>query len=254
MERWSSKVALVTGASSGIGAKIAEELARYNLKVVAIARRLNKLEELKAKVESLNLPGTIYPIKCDVSKEEEILNVFKYIEKEHDEVNILVNNAGVIFNEQIINGKTEHFRNIMDVNVIAVAICTREAVRLMSKSKTQGHIININSLCAHNANITKVPFSLYPSSKYAVKAMCDSIRNEILDEGLNIKISDISPSIVDTEMVKVFNLPSEILKKLNMLSQKDITDGIIYVLASPINVQINELIITSLHDEIPDSI
>ncbi|XP_014612539.1 PREDICTED: farnesol dehydrogenase-like [Polistes canadensis] len=254
MERWSSKVALVTGASSGIGATIAEELARYNIKVIATARRLHKLEELKAKVESLNLPGTIYPIKCDVTKEEEILNVFKYIEKEHDEVNILINNAGVIFNEKIINGKTEHFHNIMDVNVIAIAICTREAVRLMSKSKTQGHIININSLCGHNANITKLPFSLYPSSKYAVRAMCESIRNEILNEGLNIKISDISPSIVNTEMTKAFNIRSEIWKKMTMLSQKDVTDGIIYVLGSPINVQINELIITSLHDEIPDSI
>ncbi|XP_015171793.1 PREDICTED: dehydrogenase/reductase SDR family member 11-like [Polistes dominula] len=254
MERWSGKVALVTGASTGIGAKIAEELARYNLKVVAIARRLHKLEELKAKVESLNLPGTIYPMKCDLRNEEEILNVFKYIQKEHDEVNILINNAGVIFHEKIIDGKTENFHNIMDVNVIAIAICTREAVKLMSKSKNQGHIININSVSGHNAQNIKLPFSLYPCSKYALRAMCDSVRNEIQNDKLSIKISNISPSIVNTDMVKVFNLKPEILDKIEMLSIKNITDGIIYVLASPINVEINELGIKSVHGILPEKI
>ncbi|XP_015188584.1 PREDICTED: farnesol dehydrogenase-like [Polistes dominula] len=254
MERWSGKVALVTGASSGIGAEIVAELVRYNVKVVAIDIQFNKLEELKAQMESLNLPGTIYPMKCDLTKEEEILNVFKYIQKEHDEVNILINNAGVVFNEKILDDKTENFRNIMDVNVIAAAICTREAVRLMSKSKNQGHIINISSICSRNAGNIKLPLSLYPCSKHALRAMCDNVRNEILNDGLNIKISNISPGLVNTNMVKLFNVHPKILSKLAMLSTKNVTDGIIYALASPINVEINELVITSLHEVIPAKI
>ncbi|XP_015188403.1 PREDICTED: dehydrogenase/reductase SDR family member 11-like [Polistes dominula] len=254
MERWSGKVALVTGASSGIGANIVTELVRYNVKVVAIDIQFNKLEELKVKIESLNLPGTIYPMKCDLTKEEEILNVFKYIQKEHDEVNILINNAVIYHIPLFADGKTENFRNIMDVNVIAAAICIREAVRLMSKSKNQGHIINITSISSRNAGNIKIPLSLYAGSKYALRAMCENVRNEILSDGLNIKISNISPGLVDTDMIKIFNVPPELLSKLKLLSTKNITDGIIYALASPINVEIDELAITPLHGVIPDKI
>lgn len=109
MERWSGKIALVTGASVGIGAKIAEELAEHGLKVVAIARRFNKLEELKTRVEEQKLPGKIYPMRCDVSKEEEILNVFKWIKEELGEVNVLVNNAAIIVNEKIIGEESSFF-------------------------------------------------------------------------------------------------------------------------------------------------
>ncbi|KAI4495587.1 hypothetical protein M0802_008599 [Mischocyttarus mexicanus] len=254
MERWSGKVALVTGASSGIGAKISEELARYNLKVVAIARRFEKLEKLKLTVESLNLPGKIYPIKCDVTKEEEILQVFKYIQNEHGGVNILINNAGLIVNEKIIEGKTENFRNIIDVNVIATAICTREAVRSMSKTKTQGHIININSISGHNAQDIKIPFSLYPCSKYAMTGMCKSVRNEIQSDGLNIKVTNISPGVVRTDMIKHFSVPEEVLDNMKMLSTKNVIDAIIFVIGSPIDVEINELTITSLTEKIPKSL
>ncbi|XP_047371395.1 farnesol dehydrogenase-like [Vespa velutina] len=251
MERWSGKVALVTGASVGIGAKIAEELARHDLKVVAIARRFNKLEELKRRVEEQKLPGKIYPMKCDVSKEEEILNVFKWIKEELGEVNVLINNAAVIVNEKIIDGSTENFRNIMNVNVIAIAICTREAIRMMSKSKMQGHIININSISGHDAKSIKVPFSLYPCSKYAITGMSESVRNEIINDGLDIKITSISPGIVKTDMVDCFNLPQDVLNKLLMLSDKEVAEGVIYVLSRSSNVEVNELIIAPLHQKLP---
>ncbi|KAL2718388.1 dehydrogenase/reductase SDR family member 11-like [Vespula squamosa] len=251
MERWSGKTALVTGASAGIGAKIAEELAKHGLKVVAIARRLNKLEELKTKVEEKKLPGKIYPMKCDVSKEEEILNVFKWIKEKLGEVNVLINNAGIIVNEKIIDGSTENFRNIMDVNVIALAICTREAVRLMSKSKMQGHIININSVSGHDARSIKMPFSLYPSSKYAITGMSESVRNEIMNDGLDIKVTSISPGIVKTDMVKNFNLSQDVVNKLLMLSDEEVAEGVIYALSRSPNVEVNELIIAPLHQSLP---
>ena len=93
MERWVGKVALVTGASAGIGASIAEELAKAGVKVFGLARRVEKIEELKKNVGVVK--GEIIPLKGDVSKEDEILAVFKVIKEKFGKIHILVNNAGI---------------------------------------------------------------------------------------------------------------------------------------------------------------
>lgn len=100
MDQWAGKVALVTGASSGIGAETAKLLAKDGMKVIAIARRLEKLKELAASIKS-EFNVQIYPIKCDVQQEEEILKVFKWAEEELGGVDVLINNAGVIVNKPI---------------------------------------------------------------------------------------------------------------------------------------------------------
>lgn len=92
MERWSGKVALVTGASAGIGASITEELAKAGVNVFALARRVDRVEELKEKFG--NVKGKIIPLKGDVSKEEDILETFKTIKEQFGTIHILVNNAG----------------------------------------------------------------------------------------------------------------------------------------------------------------
>lgn len=93
MNRWEGKVAIVTGASAGIGAAVAEKLAKAGVVVVALARRLNRLEELSANLEGAG--GKLYPRQCDVTKEEELLEVFEWVNAELGGVDILVNNAGV---------------------------------------------------------------------------------------------------------------------------------------------------------------
>lgn len=95
MERWSGKVALVTGASSGIGAEIARALALKGMKVIVVARRIEKLQELAADVQR-KCNVKLHPVKCDVEKEEEILEVFKLAEKDLNGVDVLINNAGVL--------------------------------------------------------------------------------------------------------------------------------------------------------------
>jgi len=93
MERWSGKIALVTGASAGIGAAITQELAKAGVKVFGLARRVEKIEELKKKAG--NVKGEIIPLKGDVAKEEEILAAFKVIKEKFGKIHILVNNAGI---------------------------------------------------------------------------------------------------------------------------------------------------------------
>jgi len=93
MERWSGKVALVTGASSGIGAAITEELAKAGVKVFGLARRVERVEEIKNKLGKVK--GDIIPLKGDVSKEEDIVAAFKVIKEKFGTIHILVNNAGI---------------------------------------------------------------------------------------------------------------------------------------------------------------
>lgn len=120
MERWVGKVALVTGASAGVGAAIAEELAKKGLKVIGLARRIEKVEELKEKLGRIK--GELVPWKGDITKQEEIARTFQWIKHKFGTIHVLVNNAGIARQEMLIgenfskfvihqkiSGKPEHF-------------------------------------------------------------------------------------------------------------------------------------------------
>lgn len=100
MDRWSGKVAVVTGASIGIGAAITEALVRAGIKVVGVGRRVQRIRELATKLKGQK--GILHPMECDVRKEEDIARVFQWTEKELGGVDILVNNAGFLTPEPII--------------------------------------------------------------------------------------------------------------------------------------------------------
>lgn len=209
-----------------------------------MARRVEKIRNLAAKLKGHK--GCLHPMECDVRKEEDILKVFEWTEKELGGVDILINNAGVLVTEPIIDGSTENYRKIMEVNVIGVAICTREAVRSMRKRNVCGHIININSIAGHNAEIVTVPISLYCASKYAVTAMSQSVTNELAAAKMNVKVTSISPGAVKTDMIVAVGIPEQVLSQIPILTGKDIADAVIYALATPPNVQVKELTVTSL--------
>lgn len=98
MNRWNGKVAIVTGASSGIGESTTEALVKHGVKVVGLARRVDRLKELAVKLGK----DKFYPIQCDLRKEEDILKALKWVEKELGGADILVNNAGVIAMSPVI--------------------------------------------------------------------------------------------------------------------------------------------------------
>lgn len=247
MDHWAGKVALVTGASVGIGAQIAKALAKNGMKVIAVARRLEKLEELAASIKREG-KGEIYPMKCDVRQEEEILRVFKRAEEELGGVDVLINNAGVVSLEPIIEGSTETYRKILDVNVLALAICSRLLVQSVKKRKASGHIININSVAGHYAETINMPISIYCASKYAVTGMTASLRSEVTNAKLDIKVTSISPGMVKTDMIMdvLSTLDKEVrdaYADVPILEDIDIADAVIYCLSMPKRVQICEVII-----------
>ncbi len=119
MERWSGKVALVTGASEGIGAAIVKALVKHGVQVLGCARNLEKLKELGSSLEG---PGSFRPVQCDVTKEDEILKMFEIARQEYRGLHILVNNAGLAHTGYLVESKTEDLREMMEVNVIGKSL------------------------------------------------------------------------------------------------------------------------------------
>lgn len=237
MDRWNGKVAIVTGASSGIGAATSKALAHHGVKVVGLARRLEKLKEQQAQIGK----NKFYPIECDVTKEQDIVKAFKWVEKELGGVDILINNAGLAIDTPIIETESaEEYHKVVDTNLIAPAICSREFSRSIKKRNAVGHIININSIAGLYAESLHIPLGMYCPSKYGLRALGTELRHEIILSKLKIKITNISPGAVLTDMLKgIAN--KEIPSDLPILKDHDIADAVMYALGTPSTVEIPEI-------------
>ncbi|XP_064425009.1 dehydrogenase/reductase SDR family member 11a isoform X2 [Latimeria chalumnae] len=248
MERWKNRVALVTGASVGIGAAVARALVQHGMKVVGCARSVDKIEKLAAECQSAGFPGTLIPYKCDLSNEEEILSMFSAIKTLHQGVDVCINNAGLARPEPLLSGKSEGWRNMIDVNVMALSICTREAYQSMKERNVDdGHIININSLLGHIPHPESI-VHFYGATKSAVTALTEGVRRELWELKSHTRVTSISPGLVETEFAFRFlpndpQLASKAYTAIKCLEAVDIANAVIYVLSAPPHVQVSELII-----------
>ena len=181
MEKWEGKLAVVTGASAGIGAAIVKDLANSGINVVGLARRVEKIEEL---IKSIGVTsGKIYAYKCDVSDQDSVKAAFQWIEDKFGSMQILINNAGVARNTKILDEGDEVARKLNEVintNVNGLVQCTREAFRLIKKADDYGFIININSVLGHYIPFMQLSMNIYPPTKYAVTAVTEVLRQELI--------------------------------------------------------------------------
>ncbi|KAK5639806.1 hypothetical protein RI129_010617 [Pyrocoelia pectoralis] len=246
MERWQGKVAVITGASDGIGAAISKKLTNAGLHVVGLGRNEERLEKLSAELK--NQLGKFFPFKADVTKEEDILKAFQWTEANFGPVHVLVNSAGVMENSNLTDGSTEIWKKIMDTNVISLCVTTREAVKSMRKHGVDGHIIHMNSVCGHKV-VQCVELNVYQASKWAVTALTETLRLELNSIGSKIKISSISPGHVNTDMSMKGGLGFSTVEFLTITAE-DVADSTLFVLGTPPHVQIHELIIKPV-GEIP---
>lgn len=189
MDRWLGKVAVVTGASSGIGAAIAIDLATAGMIVVGLARRHERVDQLKERLT--NAKGTLHSFKCDVSQESDIVAAFAWVTEQFGGVDVLINNAGIVRNTKLLKANnSQDVRAVLDTNVVGVVLCTREAFASMKARGVDGHIVIINSVLGHSVpKISGQAANIYPCSKYAVTAMTEVLRQELLAEGTKIKVT-----------------------------------------------------------------
>ncbi|XP_031328606.1 farnesol dehydrogenase-like [Photinus pyralis] len=245
MERWHGKVAVVTGASSGIGAAVAEALVDNGCIVAGLARRKEKIEQIAARLHSK--VGKLYALKADVGVEEDILTAFKWVQENLGPIHILVNSAGTGRPTNLIEGETTDFKCVLDTNVLGLTIATREAVKDMRKNNIDGYIVHINSVMGHRV-FNLATENVYPASKHAITALTETLRNDLKRIGSKIKVSSVSPGLVDTEIFAsngFFKLKgvAEIIGMLPKIQSKDVADAILYLLGTPPHVEVTELTI-----------
>ncbi|CAG9830893.1 unnamed protein product, partial [Diabrotica balteata] len=244
MDRWLGKVALVTGASAGVGAAISEKLVEAGLKVVGVARRANVLDEVAKKLSSKK--GKFFSYTGDVSKEEDIVKAFSWTKENVGPVSILINNAAVLLLDDLSSITTKNLKQEFDINVISVCIASREAIKQMKENNIAGHIININSVAGHKV-VTSPKINVYSATKHAVSALTETLRLEQATEKTNIKITSISPGAIVTDMMKNFSkqlgVPAdyiEQIEKVAALTAKDVADSVHYALSTPPHVNVSK--------------
>nr|UAB34670.1 Farnesol dehydrogenase 1 [Harmonia axyridis] len=241
MERWSEKIAVVTGASSGIGASVVEHLVGKGMMVFGFARRLSCLDDVADRVK--NMDGLFYGKRVNMTETEDIKNAFNEIEQQVGPVQVLVNCAGTFAETSLCDGNVQKWRNTFEVNVIGLCTATREAVAHMKGHSLDGHIIHMNCYSGHTP-LDLVGENVYPASKYAVTALTNSWRYELQELGTKIKVTSISPSFVkNTKIAKASGIRPSVV---NTLTPKDVSEAVLYVLGTPPHVQVHELILRTV--------
>jgi NADP-dependent 3-hydroxy acid dehydrogenase YdfG len=235
------KVAVVTGASSGIGEATAEALAREGAAVVVAARREERLAGLVERIEGEG--GRVLAAICDVTDESQAHGLIQKAREEFGSVDILVNNAGVMLLSTVGKGLSDQWRQMFEVNVMGLLYATDAAIERM-KEQGSGHLVNISSVAGRK--VTRDSSGVYAGTKFAVNAISEGLRQELLED--NIRVTIVEPGAVDTE------LPHHItdedareslggLLKLERLQAVDIANAIAYAVTQPERVSVNEILI-----------
>jgi NAD(P)-dependent dehydrogenase (short-subunit alcohol dehydrogenase family) len=161
------RVAVVTGASNGIGRGIAEMFAAEGARTVLVARRAELLEEVAAGIRARG--GEALPVPTDLTREGDVLALFDTVRQRWGRLDVLVNNAGVPTHRNTEDITLDYWREVLDINITAAFLCSREAIRIMKEQTPQGgRIINMGSVSAKTPRPDSLP---YTTTKFAIQGM-----------------------------------------------------------------------------------
>ncbi len=233
------KVAVVTGASSGIGEATVRSLAAEGAAVVAGARRKERLDGLVEEVTRDG--GKAIAVECDVADEQQPHALVDQAVEEFGGVDILINNAGVMLLSKVEKGLSDEWRQMFDVNVLGLLYATDAALEAM-KRQGSGHIVNVSSVAGRK---TRPTVGVYSGTKFAVNAISEAMRQELLEDG--IRITMVEPGAVATELTDHITDEEvrEGLKQRNVepLQSEDVANAIAYAVSQPQRVSVNEILI-----------
>jgi len=237
------KIALITGATSGIGRSTAIKLAENNFNLILTGRRVDLLDALKREIE-VKYKRDVLTLNFDIRVKESVDKAIESLPERWQKIDVLVNNAGLAVGlNHIQDGDVDDWERMIDTNVKGLLYITRKVTPIMVE-RGKGHIVNIGSIAGtqiyENGNV-------YCASKHAVHAISQGMRLDMLKHG--IKVTEIRPGLIETEFSLVrFKGDKEMAKKpydgLTPLFAEDIAETILFVLTRPDHVCINDLEIT----------
>jgi NADP-dependent 3-hydroxy acid dehydrogenase YdfG len=244
--RLDGTVALVTGASSGIGEAAALALAAEGAAVAIVARRADRLDALAERVAALG--ARALPIEADVTDEATATDAVERAVSELGRLDVVVNNAGVMLLGPVVGAPLEEWERMVQVNVLGLLYCSRAALpHLLSAAKDGprgvSDLVNISSVAGRRATAGA---GVYNATKHAVGAFSEALRQELA--GQQVRVSLIEPGAVSTELSS-HNRPEireQIEKRfgdIERLQSEDIADAIAYVVTRASHVAVNEVLI-----------
>ena len=244
-----NKVAIVTGASSGIGYSTSLALSKAGVRIAVGARRTDRLQELEKHIVSKNNGGEVFIQKLDVTSKSDCDSFVDAVVKKWGKVDILINNAGLMPLSYFKNGKVEEWEQMIDVNIKGVLYCTSAVIPHMVDEKS-GHIVNISSVAGR---IVFAGGSVYCATKHAITAFSEGLRKE-LSPNYNIRVTCIEPGAVSTELLQSITDESmkgfiQATKNMEILQSEDVANAVLYAIETPSHVNVNEILIRPTSQE-----
>ena len=243
----SGRVALVTGASSGIGEATAVALAEAGASVAIGARRRDRLEGLAARLGEAG--AKVVTLDLDVTDEASCRDAVARTRGELGGLDVLVNNAGVMLLGTIVGADPEDWRRMLDTNVLGLMYMTHAAIEGMVEQGS-GDVVNISSVAGRQA---RKGAGVYNASKWAVNAFSESLRQEVTTRG--VRVSLVEPGAVSTELTDHITQPEakeasvQMYTSMRALQSEDIARAILYVVGQPPHVAINEVLVRPTDQE-----
>jgi NADP-dependent 3-hydroxy acid dehydrogenase YdfG len=247
MKSLEGKVALVTGASSGIGEATALALGAAGARVVVAARRVERLDALVARIASAG--GEARAVRADVATESDARAMVAAASSQGGLLDVVVNAAGVMLLGPVDGARTEDWRRMIDVNLLGLMYTTQAALPVM-KAQGSGHFVNVSSLAGRVANPGA---AVYAATKFGVCAFSESLRREVYQDGIRVTV--VEPGVVRTELADHITdaRAKEALRArvaaMTPLESEDIAAAILYAVTQPARVNVNEILVRPTSQE-----
>lgn len=237
-----AQIALITGATSGIGEATALLLAKNNYHVIVTGRRKEKLENLHKKIES-ETGVAVLSLNFDIRSLEETTKAIAGLPEKWKKIDVLINNAGLAAGlSSLQEGDTDDWDQMIDTNVKGLLYISRQVAPLMIKNR-KGHIVNISSIAGRE---TYPNGNVYCATKHAVQSITKGMRIDMLKHG--IKVTAVSPGAVETEFSIVRfkgdqQKAKQVYKGFTPLFAQDIAETILFVVTRPPHVNIDDILV-----------
>jgi len=258
----SGRTAVVTGASSGIGRAIARQLGGVGCHVFLAGRTAETMEDTVGQIRESG--GKATAMSIDVRDPQRVRALVDAALQETERLDIMVNNAGLSWPGSIANGEVEHWREMLETNVLALLVGSREAIRAMRSCQAEGHVVNVSSIAGRGETS-----GVYGATKAAVNTICSTLRKEL--ENDRIRVVNIMPGAVATNFARNFDpefvqglaraagveadfepgqhMPQEAVDRLQKLAREslasadDVARAVLFAVTQPIELNVSELVV-----------
>jgi 3-hydroxy acid dehydrogenase/malonic semialdehyde reductase len=242
------QVALITGASSGIGAAVAEALARRGMRVALAARRAERLQELAQRLASAP-GGETLTIQCDVRDPDAVQRMVRATLDRWGRLDVLVANAGLGYRSPVVDGDIERWKVLVDTNVYGLLLTLKYGVPPLLERK-RGHVIVTSSVAGR---VATAGGAAYCGTKFAATAIAESLRQEVGPQG--VRVTTIEPGVVLSEFQAVAGYTPEtlagMLKGAEPLVPADIARAVLFAIEQPAHYAMNEIVVRATGQAYP---